>query len=98
MKCDKCGYSDNGSGDWAHVCGSVKIKESKMNPRLREIEKLSGLEIYGLGAKRDRWEQTLEKFAELIIQDCDRYARGTWEHGHLLGGDLKRLFGFEDKE
>jgi hypothetical protein len=23
MKCDKCGYSDNGSGDWAHVCGPV---------------------------------------------------------------------------
>ena len=28
MKCDKCGYSDNGSGDWAHVCGSVKIKKN----------------------------------------------------------------------
>ena len=26
MKCDKCGYSDNGSGDWAHVCGPVNIK------------------------------------------------------------------------
>ena len=26
MKCDKCGYSDNGSGDWAHVCGTVNIK------------------------------------------------------------------------
>jgi hypothetical protein len=26
MKCDKCGYSDNGSGDWAHICGPVNIK------------------------------------------------------------------------
>lgn len=26
MKCNKCGYSDNGSGDWAHVCGTVNIK------------------------------------------------------------------------
>ena len=67
-----------------------------MIERLREIECESGLEIYGLGARRDRWEQTLEKFAKLIIQDCDRYARSTWEHGELLGGDLKRLFGFED--
>ena len=23
MKCEKCGYSDNGSGDYAHVCGTV---------------------------------------------------------------------------
>ena len=69
-----------------------------MNERIREIEKLSGLDIYGLGAKRDRWERTIEKFAELIIQDCDRYARSTWEHGPLLGSDLKRLFGFEKEE
>jgi hypothetical protein len=27
MKCDKCGVSDNGTGDWAHVCGPVKVKE-----------------------------------------------------------------------
>ena len=40
--------------------------------------------------------EQIEKFAELIILECDRYARGTWEHGHLLGGDLKRLFGFEE--
>ena len=37
------------------------------------------------------------KLAELIILECDRYARSTWEHGHLLGGDLKRLFGLEDE-
>jgi hypothetical protein len=23
IKCDKCGYSDNGTGDFAHVCGPV---------------------------------------------------------------------------
>ena len=40
--------------------------------------------------------EQIEKFAELIILECDRYARSTWEHGHLLGGDLKRLFGFEE--
>jgi len=22
MKCDKCGYDDRGTGDWAHVCSS----------------------------------------------------------------------------
>ena len=69
-----------------------------MNPRLRQFEKESKLEIFGLGAKRHLWEAALEKYAELIIQDCDRYARSTWEHGEHLGGDLKRLFGFEKEE
>ena len=26
MKCDKCRYDDNGTGDTAHVCGPVQIK------------------------------------------------------------------------
>ena len=36
-----------------------------------------------------------EKFAELIVQECDLYARRNWEHGTLLGGDLLNLFGVE---
>jgi hypothetical protein len=95
IKCPKCGREEP-AFDYAHVCGPVQVKT--LNKRLREIEKLSGLDIYGLGAKRDRWERTIEKFAELIIQDCDQYARSTWEHGEHLGGDLKRLFGFEKEE
>ena len=41
-----------------------------MNKRLREFEKQSGLDIYGLGAKRLMWETALEKYAKLIIRDC----------------------------
>ena len=41
-----------------------------MNKRLRQFEKESGLEIYGLGARRDKWEDTVEKFAELIVKEC----------------------------
>lgn len=67
-----------------------------MNERLRQFERESKLEIYGLGARREMWEAALEKYAELIIRDCDQYARSTWEHGEHLGGDLKRLFGFEE--
>lgn len=26
MKCDRCGYDDKGTGDTAHVCGSIKLK------------------------------------------------------------------------
>ena len=41
-----------------------------MNKRLREFEKESKLEIFGLGAKRHIWEAALEKYAKLIIEDC----------------------------
>ena len=60
-----------------------------MNERIRLLARQAGFELNP--ANFDH-----EKFAELIILECDRYARSTWEHGHLLGGDLKRLFGFEE--
>jgi len=41
-----------------------------MNERLRQFEKESKLEIYGLGAKRIPWEAALEKYAELIVREC----------------------------
>jgi hypothetical protein len=43
-----------------------------MNERLREFERESKLEIFGLGARREIWEQALEKYAELIVKEmCD---------------------------
>lgn len=41
-----------------------------MNKQLRQFERESGLEIFGLGAKRDPWEAALEKYAELIVAEC----------------------------
>jgi hypothetical protein len=41
-----------------------------MNKRLREFEKESKLEIFGLGARREKWEAALAKYAELVIKDC----------------------------
>jgi hypothetical protein len=41
-----------------------------MNEQLRQFEKESGLEIYGLGVKRPQWEAALEKYAELIVREC----------------------------
>jgi hypothetical protein len=43
--------------------------EAKMNKKLRQFEKESKLEIFGLGAKRIPWEAALEKFAELIVKE-----------------------------
>ena len=37
-----------------------------------------------------------QKFAELIVRECDRYARSAWEHGPLLGRDLLIHFGIEE--
>jgi len=42
----------------------------------------------------DRFDS--EKFAELIVRECDRYARSVWEHGPLLGRDLLIHFGVEE--
>jgi hypothetical protein len=39
-----------------------------------------------------------EKFAELIVRECDRYARSAWEHGPLLGKDLLIHFGIEEPD
>ena len=41
-----------------------------MNPKLREFERASSLEIYGLGRDRVKWESAMEKFAELIVKEC----------------------------
>jgi hypothetical protein len=41
-----------------------------MNERIREFEKLSGLEVYGLGARREYWDRCTKKFAELIVEEC----------------------------
>ena len=45
-----------------------------MNKRLRQFEKESKLEIFGLGAKRHIWEAALEKYAELIVKECAEIA------------------------
>jgi hypothetical protein len=65
-----------------------------MNERVRELMQKAGTDVSGKWMGVDH----VEKFAELIISECDRYARSTWEHGELLGGDLKRLFGFENDQ
>ena len=41
-----------------------------MNTRIKEFERESGLEIYGLGKDRVKWEYTVEKFAQLIVKEC----------------------------
>ena len=43
MKCEKCGYSDNGTGDWAHVCGPVKVKHYSNTDNPIDFPKSDGM-------------------------------------------------------
>ena len=68
IKCPKCGKEEP-AFDYAHVCGPVQVKKS-FSKLLRQFEKESKLEIFGLGARRDKWEAALEKYAELVVEEC----------------------------
>jgi hypothetical protein len=41
-----------------------------MNERIRQLVRESHLDVYGLGLDKAKWEHTIEKFAELIVQEC----------------------------
>jgi hypothetical protein len=60
-----------------------------MNKLIRQFEKESGLEIYGLGAKRVPWEAALEKYAELIVAECiDKIETYRIPVGNSSSGEL----------
>jgi hypothetical protein len=68
-----------------------------MNERIKELAEQCGFRpqpsIYDRNQSFD-----IEKFAELIVRECDRYAKSAWEHGPLLGRDLLIHFGIEKIE
>jgi hypothetical protein len=72
MKCDKCGVTDNGTGDWAHVCGPVKVKESGMNERIKELYDQANISysVYEILKPRDERKSIPDIFAELIVREC----------------------------
>ena len=41
-----------------------------MNKRIKELVRESNLDVYGLGKEKYKWEYTVEKFAELLLQEC----------------------------
>ena len=64
-----------------------------MNERIKELAKQSGMDIYGLGLDRNKWEDTVERFAELIVRECADIAKtaAPYSSDDLI---LKR-FGFD---
>ncbi len=65
------------------------ITKLKAKCIVREVRGTNAFDSYMV----DRFDS--EKFAELIVRECDRYARSVWEHGPLLGRDLLIHFGVE---
>jgi hypothetical protein len=66
-----------------------------MNERIKQLVRESNLDVYGLGKERYRWEYTVEKFAELIVQEC---ARLNLELSYELAGvivDTEEGIGFD---
>ena len=41
-----------------------------MNEHIRQFERESHIDVYALGRDRAQWEDTLNKFAELIVREC----------------------------
>ena len=80
MKCDKCGYSDNGSGDWAHACGPVAIQRAPvMNSRIQELaeQALKSSMVHDGVYRPEGYANAIskefaDKFAEAIIRECCR--------------------------
>jgi hypothetical protein len=66
------------------------IQKLKAQCIVREVRGTNAFNSYMV----DRFDS--EKFAELIVRECDRYARSVWEHGPLLGRDLLIHFGIEE--
>lgn len=66
-----------------------------MNERIKELAERATRKYDRLGCEIPFAQPDLEKFAELIVRECDLYARSAWEHGPLLGRDLLIYFGFE---
>jgi hypothetical protein len=100
MKCDKCGVTDNGTGDWAHVCGPVKVKKSGMNERIQELveQATSIVEMVGPQGYTSSYANfDKEKFAELIVRECIDVVEdaGGIDKYHYTGA-IGKHFGVEE--
>ena len=67
-----------------------------MNERIRTFERESHIDVYALGLDRVKWEATLEKFVDMIVQECAGQVDWILAEGGKTQGDLIREhFGVE---
>jgi hypothetical protein len=55
-----------------------------MNKHIKQFERESELDVYALGLDKVKWESRLDKFAELLIEECARRCDVVRENN---GGD-----------
>jgi len=67
-----------------------------MNQRIKLLADQARKHYPGTELSGEYWVFDEEKFAELIVRECNRYACSAWEHGPLLGRDLLIHFGVEE--
>ncbi len=57
-----------------------------MNERIKELAEQAGAwEYYEINEGVDGDEKPLEKFAELIVQECANFVREEYDHEHAEG-------------
>ncbi len=65
-----------------------------MNKQIKQFERESGLEIYGLGLDRVKWKSTLEAYTLLIVRECANVAA---DHDALdIYEEIREHFGVEE--
>jgi hypothetical protein len=72
IKCDKCGYSDNGTGDFAHVCRPVKIMPPELHEEHDRFEELMAKDESHLPVSEQSLIFRLRKRAEIRRQITSR--------------------------
>ena len=67
-----------------------------MNERIRNHIRESHLDVYGLGKDRVKWESTVERFSELILQDVMSICESLGDKGmdgHYCVDKIRKEFG-----
>ena len=74
MKCDKCGYDDNGTGDTAHVCGPINLefKQVELHEEHDRFEQLMATDQSHLPVSEQSLVFRLRKRAEIRRQITSR--------------------------
>jgi hypothetical protein len=67
-----------------------------MNKLIRNLERESGIDVYGLGKDRAKWESVVERFAESIVRECADWIDRQDESRCPYGVHLLEHFGVEE--
>jgi len=83
MKCDKCGYDDKGTGNWAHVCGPVAVKTYENLEEFDRFEEFMANESSSLKHTKGNLLDLAEAgLFDVVVQGCNCF--------NTMGGGIAR--------